>query len=100
MAAEFRILEIRRGEVLAQPLDGANPQSLKIARPSKYVENEIVVVEPASRDAGPRSKFNVVASRIDPSFVDGRAPEIVSMGEDDEHAFAEYLSFEDGEPFE
>jgi len=98
MAAEFRILEIRRGEILAQPLDGATPQSLKIPRPTKYVENEIVVVEPASSDPDSRSHFKVVASRIDPSFVDGRALEIGPMG--DEHVFARYVSFEDGEPFE
>jgi len=100
MTAEFRILEIRRGEVFAQPLDGAKPQTLKMSRPSKYVENEIVVVEPASSDSAARAHFRVVASRIDPSFVDGRAPTIVSIGEDNEHAFAEYISYEEGEPFE
>jgi len=98
MAAEFRILEIRRGEVIAQPLDGAKPQLLKVSRPSKYVENEIVVVEPTSN--GSDSRFKVVASRIDPSFIDGGAPEIVAMGEGGEHAFAEYVSFNDSEPFE
>ena len=97
MTAEFRVLELGRGEILAQPLDGATPQLLKISRPSKYVENEIVVAEPTSNG---ESRFKVVASRIDPSFIDGRAPEIVAMGEDGEHAFAEYVGYKDSEPFE
>ena len=100
MTVEFRILEIHRRGVLAQPLDGAKPQSLKISRPSKYVENEIIVVEPASSTPESHSHFKVVASRIDPSFIDGRAPKIVAIGEDNDHTFAEYISFEDSEPFE
>ena len=100
MAVEFRIQEIRRGEVLVQPLDGAKPQSLKVARTSKYVESEIVVVEAASAAAGSRSQSKVVASRIDPSFIDGRSPKVLPMGMDGEHSFEEYVSFSDGEPFE
>ncbi|MFC1758536.1 tetratricopeptide repeat protein [Planctomycetota bacterium] len=100
MAVEFRIQGIRRGEVLAQPLDGVTPQSLRISRPSKYVENEIVVVEASSPATGSRSQSKVIASRIDPSFLDGRPLKVLPLGEEGEHAFEEYVGFEDSEPFE
>ncbi len=100
MTAEFRVLELRRGGILAQPLDGARPQLLKTSRPSRYVENEILVIEPRPASAESRSQSKVVASRIDPSFIEGPAPQIMAMGEDGEHAFAEYVSYKDSEPFE
>ncbi|MCA9167403.1 MAG: tetratricopeptide repeat protein [Planctomycetales bacterium] len=99
MHSEYRILQINRGQVLAQPLDGAKPVSLKIAGSSKYVENEIVVLNSPSDDVQGSARYEVIAARIDPSFIDGVAPTLVAVGDGD-CEFTEYASFEQSEVFD
>lgn len=103
MHTEFRILEVHRGQVLAQPLDGVKQESLRIASASKYIENEVIVAEPLSGSPGSASRWEVIASRVDPSFIGGDLPKLAPFGEDDEdneHEFTEYISYEEGEAFE
>ncbi len=54
MHTEFRILEVRRGHVWAQPLDAVKQESLRIASASKYIENEVIVAERLS--GGPKHR--------------------------------------------
>ena len=76
MHTEFRILEVRRGHVLAQPLDAVKQESLRIAGASKYIENEVIVAEPFSGGPGAPSRWEVIASRVDPSFIGGEVPKL------------------------
>jgi tetratricopeptide (TPR) repeat protein len=103
MYTEFRIIEARRGSVLAQPLDGVKQESLRIAGASKYIENEVIVAEPVSGDPGVPSRWKVIASRVDPSFIGGEAPRLAPLdveSEQHEYAFTECVSYEEGEDFE
>ena len=65
MPSEFRILEVRRGHVVAQPLDAVKQETLKFAGAAKYIENEIIVAQPLS--VGPRTpcRWEVIASRVE-----------------------------------
>ena len=65
MHTEFRILEVRRGHVWAQPLDAVKRESLRIASAPKYVENEVIVAEPLSDGPGvpPRWKRTCTGTR-------------------------------------
>jgi tetratricopeptide (TPR) repeat protein len=88
---------------LAQPLDAVKQESLRINGASKYIENEVIVAEPRSAGHGLPSRWDVIASRVDPSFIGGEVPKLVPIdGEDgeDEYAFTEYVSYEEGEDFE
>jgi tetratricopeptide (TPR) repeat protein len=103
MYTEFRIIEVRRGSVLAQPLDAVKQESLRIAGASKYIENEVIVAEPLSGDPGVPSRWKVIASRVDPSFIGGEAPKLAAVeteNERNEYAFTECVSYEEGEEFE
>ncbi|TWU43302.1 Tetratricopeptide repeat protein [Novipirellula aureliae] len=101
MQTEHRILEVRRDHVLAQPLDGIKPEALKIAGTSKYVENEVIIVEPHSAEPGKdQQRWKVIATRIDPSFIGGRAPEVAAVSYENEHEFMEYVSYEDRVAFD
>jgi tetratricopeptide (TPR) repeat protein len=103
MHTEFRILEVRRGHVLAQPLDAVKQESLKIAGASKYIENEVIVAEPLSGAPGVPSRWEVIVSRVDPSFIGGEAPKLTRIDEEnkeDEYEFTEYVGYEEGEDFE
>ena len=84
MHAEFRILEVRRGHVLAQPLDAAKQESLRIANASEYIENEVIVAEPLSDGPGVPSRWEVIASRVDPSFIGGSAQKLAPVDEKNE----------------
>lgn len=97
MVAEYQIVQVRRGGVWAQPLDGAEQQLLKLANASKYVENEIVVVEPVASESGTLPRFRVIASRIDPSYIAGSAPTVKRHGDDGEYEFDECVNDEEGE---
>src|SRR5262245_21638577 len=99
MHTEYRILEIRRGHVLAQPLDGVRPESLKTAATSKYIENEVIVAESLASGAGGTPRLDVIAARIDPSFIGDMVPKLVPAGEEDEYEFTQYVGFEEGEAF-
>ena len=103
MHTEFRILEVRRGHLWAQPLDAVEPESLRIASASKYIENEVIVAEPLSGGPGVPSRWEVVAARIDPSFVGGDVPRLApndEENEENEYEFAEYVGYDEGEDFE
>jgi tetratricopeptide (TPR) repeat protein len=103
MHTEFRILEVRRGHVWAQPLDAVKQESLRIAGASKYIENEIIVAEPLSGAPGVPTRWKVIASRIDPSFVGGQVPKLVPIdeeNEENEYQFTEYVRYEEGDDFE
>jgi tetratricopeptide (TPR) repeat protein len=103
MHAEFRILDVRRGHVLVQPLDAAKQESLTIAKASKYIENEVIVAEPLSSGPGVPSRWEVIASRVDPSFIGGSAPKLATVdgeNEPNEYTFTEYVGYEQGEDFE
>lgn len=103
MHTEFRILEVRRGHVLAQPLDAVKQESLRIAGASKYIENEVIVAEPLSSGPGVPSRWEVIASRVDPSFIGGAAPKLAPIdekNEENEYKFTEYVGYEEGEDFE
>ena len=76
MHTEFRILEVRRGHVWAQPLDAAKRETLRIARSSKYIENKVIVAEPLSVGPGAPPRWKVIASRVDPSFIGGELPKL------------------------
>jgi hypothetical protein len=103
MYAEFRIIEFRRGHVLAQPLDAIKQEALRFANASKYIENEIIAAQPVSSSPGDLSRWEVIASRIEPSFIDGEIPKLAPSGGDDEefeYEFTDYVSYEDGEDFQ
>ncbi|MHB8973218.1 MAG: hypothetical protein ACYC3X_28750 [Pirellulaceae bacterium] len=103
MHTEFRILEVRRGYVLAQPLDAVKQESLRIASASKYIENEVIVAEPFSGGPGAPSRWEVIASRVDPSFIGGEVPKLAPLdekNEENEYEFTEYVGYEEGEDFE
>jgi tetratricopeptide (TPR) repeat protein len=103
MHTQFRIIEVRRGHVLAQPLDAVKQESLRIARASKYIENEVIVAEPLSGDPGAPSRWKVIASRVDPSFIGGAAPKLAPIDAENEqngYEFTEYVSYEEGADFE
>lgn len=103
MHTEFRILEVRRDHVWAQPLDGVKQESLRIASASKYVENEVIVAEPLSGSPGVPSRWEVIASRVDPSFIGGEVPKLTpidEMNEENEYEFTEYVGYEEDEDFE
>jgi tetratricopeptide (TPR) repeat protein len=93
-------LEIRRGHVVALPLDGVRPEALKIAAASKYVENEVIVAEPLSGDPSGRPRWEVIAARVDPSFIGGTVLKLSPAGEENEYEFAQYVSYDEGEAFE
>ena len=97
MHTEFRILEVRRGHVLAQPLDAVKQESLRIAGASKYIENEVIVAEPLSGATDVPSRWEVIVSRVDPSFIGGEAPKLAPIDEKNEYEFTEYVSYEEGE---
>ena len=102
MHKEFRILEVRRGHVLAQSLDAVKTEVLKIAGASKYIENEIIVAKPLSVGPDVPSRWEVIASRVDPSFIDGELPKLVSFGEEDdgiEFEFTRYVSYAEDADF-
>jgi tetratricopeptide (TPR) repeat protein len=103
MHSEFRILEVRRGHVLAQPLDAVKQESLRITSASKYIESEIVVAQPLSGDPGVPCRWEVIASRVDPSFIGGEVPKLAPIdekNEENEYEFTEYVGYEEGEDFE
>jgi hypothetical protein len=100
MHAEFRILDVRRGHVLVQPLDAAKQESLTITNASEYIENEVIVAEPLSSGPGAPSRWQVIASRVDPSFIGGSAPKLATVdqeNEPNEYTFTEYVGYEQGE---
>ncbi len=100
MHAEYRILEVHSGTVLAQPLDGVRPVTLRIRTSSKYIENELIVVEPPASGSSGEELVQVHASRVDPTFIGGEVPKLVPLGEDMEHEFQPSVSFEEGEEFD
>jgi tetratricopeptide (TPR) repeat protein len=107
MQNEYRILEITGHHVFAQPLDGVKPVSFEISKPSTYVENEIIIVEPPigetrETDGGQNSpRYAVIGSRIDPSFIGGKLPRLVpDESDENEYEFERYVSFEEGEQFD
>ncbi|MBM4093171.1 MAG: tetratricopeptide repeat protein, partial [Planctomycetes bacterium] len=103
MQREFRILEVRRGSVLVQPLDAVKEECLRVARATTYIENEVIIAEPLSDRSGVSSQWEVIAARVDPSFIDGGAPKVVPCGNEEagtECRFAEYVSSEEEEDFE
>jgi tetratricopeptide (TPR) repeat protein len=103
MHTEFRILEVRRGHVWVQPLDAVKQESLKIASASKYIENEVIVAEPLSGGPGGPPRWQVIAARIDPSFIGRELPKLAPLDEKseaDEYTFTQYVGYEEGEDFE
>lgn len=103
MHTEFRIIEVCRGHVWAQPLDAVKQESLRIASASKYIENEVIVAEPLSGGPGVPSRRKVIASRVDPSFIGGEVPKLApidEINEENEYEFTEYVGYEEGEDFE
>lgn len=91
MHKEFKILEIRRNQVLAQPLDAVKTEVLKIAGASKYIENEIIVAQPLSVGIGVASRWEVIACRVDPTFLDCEVPKLMSSDlEDDDGGELEF----------
>ncbi len=101
MQTEHRILEVRRDYVLAQPLDGIKSEALKIAGLSKYVENEVIIVEPLAAEFGKiQQRWKVIAAHIDPSFIGGTAPKVATVSDENEYEFTEYVSYEDGMAFD
>ncbi len=100
MYREFRILEVRRGHVWAQSLDAVQQESLRIGSASKYIENEVIVAEPPSDGRGGASQWEVIACRVDPSFIDGDMPKITPIDEMNECVFTGYVGYEEGEEFE
>ena len=103
MHTQFRILEVSRGHVLAQSLDAAKQESLRIAGASKHIENEVIVAEPLSGGPGVPSRWKVIASRVDPSFIGGEVPKLAPIdekNEENEYEFTEYVGYEEGEDFE
>jgi tetratricopeptide (TPR) repeat protein len=99
MHAAYRVLEVRRGQVLAQPLDGVRPERLKLVGASRCVENEVIVVEPhaASSQIGP--KWQVRGSRIDPSFIGENPIQLAPIDDMDGYEFTDYVSYEEEEFF-
>ena len=97
MHAQFRILEVRRGHVWAQPLDAVKRESLRIASARKYIENEVIVAKPLSGGPGVPSRWEVIASRVDPSFIGGEVPNLAPIderNEENEYEFTEYVGYE------
>lgn len=88
MQTEHRILEVRRDHVLVQPLDGIKPEALKVDGPSKYVENEVIIVEPLDGEAGKsQQRWKVIAARTDPSFIGCTPPKVAAVSDDNEYEF-------------
>jgi tetratricopeptide (TPR) repeat protein len=101
MQTEHRILEVRRDHVLVQPLDGIKPEALKVDGPSKYVENEVIIVEPLDGEAGKsQQRWKVIAARTDPSFIGCTPPKVAAVSDDNEYEFTEYVSYKDGMAFD
>jgi tetratricopeptide (TPR) repeat protein len=103
MHSDFIILEIRRGHLLAQSLDGVKQEALKIARASRYIENEVIVARPLSESPECSGRWEVIASRVDPSFIVGEVPKIVLFDDSDEpnqYKFTSDVSYDEGEDFE
>ena len=103
MHREFRILEVRRGHVWAQPLDAVKPESLRMAGASKYIENEVIVAEPLAVGPGVTSRWEVIACRVDPSFIGGEVPKLAPIdekNEENEYQFTEYVGYDEDEDFE
>jgi len=98
------VIEVRRGRLLVQPLDGIRRIWLKVPRCDRtYIENELLQLGRLPEDVSDDEPVSVevLGSRIDPTYVDARPPALETFNEDaDEYKFGEYVSFDDSEPFE
>jgi len=104
MDSQALVIEVRRGRLLVQPLDGIRRIWLKVPRCDRtYIENELLQLAPIP-DGLPEDKpiqVEVLGNRIDPTYIDARPPALETMDEDaDEYYFSEYVSFDDSESFE
>lgn len=81
MDRQYRVREIHRDGITAVPLDGTGDKELRLSRPKRFIENEILVVssrrgrsaEQGSAEEG-ASGIEVSASRIDSASQ--RVPEL------------------------
>jgi tetratricopeptide (TPR) repeat protein len=97
-AFEYRVCDIKRGHILAEPLDGAGAVNVWIASPQRYVENEIVILSNLEERKG-GFKAQVIASRTDPSFLKSRPLELIQVSEE-LYELEEYPSSDQAEAFE
>ncbi|MDZ4850128.1 MAG: hypothetical protein SGI77_12655 [Pirellulaceae bacterium] len=84
----YRVLETSGNKVLAQSLDRVEPIWLDLGGRTKLVENEVVVVETVGSDSKPSPTETpiqcvLMASRVDPNYIGGPAPQLISHGDDD-----------------
>lgn len=85
------VVEVQRGRMLVQPLDGVQRVSVKVPRCDRlYVEGELLRLAPVRRGklAAEPIKVEVLGSSMDPSYLGGEAPALEG-GEDGEYWFAE-----------
>lgn len=98
LASEYRVHEIKRGHLIAAPLDGTSMVRVSVPSACQYIENEIVILT-SLEEARPGLKAHVIASRRDPSFLKVKPLELYQVS-DREFELEEYPSSADAEEFE
>ncbi len=104
MLQTYRILEVRGKQILAQSLDRIEPIWLDVPSRSKFVENEVLVIESfesASKEESSTSSSRcvVMATRVDPAYIGNDPPKLIARGEG-QFEFEQCIKFEDEEEFE
>ncbi len=101
MQKQYRVVEVEKDSVLAQPLDGPSVERLQVQSPRKYVEHEILVVELEAHEesGGSATKVQVISSRIDPSFL-GLSPPKLEAEDDGEFQIKDSLTEEEADELE
>ncbi len=97
-ASEYRVCRIKRGHILAEPIDGAGTVAVWVPSPQRYIENEIIILSNLQERKG-GFKAQVLASRTDPSFLKPRPLDLLQISED-QYELEEYPSSEQAEAFE
>lgn len=101
---EGRVVELRQGKMLVQPLDGSHPIWLKVSRCAKvYIENELLRFAALPKEVEGKGPVpaKVLGCRLDPSSLNSPPPQIELYDpEEQAYAFVDGLPFEEHERFD
>ena len=96
------VIEVGHGRLRVRPLDGARSIWLKVPGcDGTHIENELLRLgrPPEGTSGGRAVAIEVLGSSIDPTYIDDRPPQL-EPGAEDTHAFAEYVAYDESEPFQ